>query len=290
MPITIERVCDAMDWIPGVATLSNIVHLFARCAPNIARGSTYHDYLSHRTIGTHVAHLIPGVNIVVQVTRLCLNSDHAQETAPLIAAFRPYEQKRRFPSVDELHFKDYRRSKTHRYGQQVLFSDHEIVSKKLIIREDPSTKTRFTEHGKAIVWQKDINLSKLACVSMLCQDHAKTVFNSPTPRSFVEDYKIPEELHKAGLTARVSDFTVSSLNSKEYFLRLKNKLLEHGSAIVPLQSKAIGDHYMIVDEVVLEQSSMRIRDPYHGWEITVKIDHPGIVLSGPIIQVVSSTV
>ncbi len=37
-------------------------------------------------------------------------------------------------------------------------------------------------------------------------------------------------------------------------------------------SGAIGSHVVVVDDVNLEEGSVRIRDPYHGWEITVTED------------------
>ena len=49
---------------------------------------------------------------------------------------------------------------------------------------------------------------------------------------------------------------------------LRQALLDQGSAIVSVK-KALGAHVIVADEVSEDLSKVRLRDPYHGWEITI---------------------
>ncbi len=58
-------------------------------------------------------------------------------------------------------------------------------------------------------------------------------------------------------------------NAEELLLDLKALLQKNGSAIVSTGND-IGAHVVVVDQISDDLQQVRLRDPFHGWEITVK--------------------
>ena len=74
-------------------------------------------------------------------------------------------------------------------------------------------------------------------------------------------------LKQAGLNV----VTTHTKNLKE----LRNAIIKNGSCIThvgKLGSSEIGGHVIIVDEISKDLKNVRLRDPYHGWEITVNAE------------------
>lgn len=67
------------------------------------------------------------------------------------------------------------------------------------------------------------------------------------------------DLEKAGLQG----FYSHASNLSE----LREVIMKNGSAIVSIE--VTGVHAVVVDDISQDLSKVRLRDPYHGWEITV---------------------
>jgi hypothetical protein len=60
-----------------------------------------------------------------------------------------------------------------------------------------------------------------------------------------------------------------------FLLSLKNEISLYGPCILSIQGLKegrIGGHFIIVDEISDDFNKVRIRDPFHGWEITITKD------------------
>ena len=87
------------------------------------------------------------------------------------------------------------------------------------------------------------------------------------------------------------DITEAGLKPKETSCQtmkdLEKALRENGSAIVTVNS-GVGGHVVVVDAITPE--AVRLRDPYHGWEVSVhrkafERSWGGLQRASPVIQV-----
>lgn len=147
----------------------------------------------------------------------------------------------------------------------VFFSDDVIVEKLPICKREnigESVFAYFTQHGKAIIQQQAIRGCTAAVTAMLIMDHQKRPnLTKLTQRNLGDDDLQAMDLREADLKP--------ILNKAPNLKTLRELLLKNGSAIVHVYGKEIGAHVIIVDEISQDLSKVRIRDPYHGWEITV---------------------
>jgi hypothetical protein len=69
--------------------------------------------------------------------------------------------------------------------------------------------------------------------------------------------------------------------------QLAECIRDGGSSIVSVDSPTIQGHVVVVDEISKDLSTILLREPYHGWEITISTaTFSSIWTKGAIIQVV----
>jgi|GEM_PF-5603000 len=153
------------------------------------------------------------------------------------------------------------------HGQFNLFSDEEIVEKKPIIRQKPLIQgekvyAEFTEHGKAIIQQQATRGCTAAVAAMLIIDNNKQPsIQELRSRNLGNDDDQERDIREAVLEPLTTE--VHSLQE------LRQELLKNGSAIIGVDYQDSGGHVIVVDAVSEDSEQVRLRDPYHGWEITV---------------------
>lgn len=176
------------------------------------------------------------------------------------------------------------------HGQGILFRDDQILEKEEIIRSSHLTYNEedreairvtnkifkidvkdnidvyFTIYNKPIIQQQATRGCTAAATAMLILERGGPVdthriLNTNLAESKVE---IPQWIREAGLNSIVTD-----LDDK---LETLQKLIQtNGSAIVSIDSD-LGGHVVVVDNISEDLDKVRLRDPYHGWEITVSGD------------------
>jgi hypothetical protein len=153
------------------------------------------------------------------------------------------------------------------HGTGELFLDCEIVEKLDIVRveviKDSLIYAYYTRNGKAIIQQQGTRACTAATAAMLIMDNGGTPDVSQLKsRNLGLDVDILRDLE----TARLGFIrqTVDT-NDLEW---LRNLIRRGGSCIVSLTG-SLGQHSIVVDEVSDDLATVRLRDPYHGWEITV---------------------
>lgn len=178
-----------------------------------------------------------------------------------------HSQERRIPPLgiaDTVIFKNGEIQSVHGSGE--LFSDEEIkeklgIVKKVEITPNSQIYAEYTKHEKPIIQQQATRGCTAAVAAMLIMDQGKTpdIVELTTRNLANEEYQI-RDIQRAGLIPIQG--VASSLSE------LRNLILQDGSCIVSVNGK-IGAHVVVVDEVSEDLSEVRLRDPYHGWEITV---------------------
>jgi hypothetical protein len=150
------------------------------------------------------------------------------------------------------------------HGTGELFCDNEIIEKLNIIKEKkigPGVYAKYTKHGKAIIQQQATRGCTAAAAAMLMKDNGKLPdIRELRLRNLGSTENQTRDITKAGLKTIVS--------STHHLSDLKALLAKNGSAIVDVNGK-LGGHVIVVDHISDDLSQIRLRDPYHGWEITV---------------------
>lgn len=102
---------------------------------------------------------------------------------------------------------------------------------------------------------------------MLIKDRGKkTNLYILQERNLGNDEDIKRDIRAAGFKPIIILLTSNSLEA------LRKQLLKSRSAIVSLEDPQAGSHSIVVDEASEDLSRVRLRDPYHGWEITVSAE------------------
>lgn len=147
-----------------------------------------------------------------------------------------------------------------------LFSDAEIIEKLEIvnhreIKPGSGIYVSYTHNGKAIIQQQATRGCTAATAAMLILDNGIIPnLQELKTRNLGNTSDQHRDIENAGLSCCISP-------AKD-LAELQNLILENDSCIVSVSGK-LGGHVLIVDEVSQDHSKIRLRDPYHGWEITV---------------------
>lgn len=178
------------------------------------------------------------------------------------------EEKRSHPPVTTI---DTRKGENFmsEHGRMNVFFDSEIVeisTTHLPHSSSASSSTsyvKFSEHNKAVIQQQSIRGCTAAAAAMLICDNGKSF--DPQKVATINigtTEKICEMIRQAGLIPIVSQLS-SDLSDLGKAIKL------HGSAITTVIDRSCG-HSIIVDAI--DEHTARIRDPNHGWEISVRKD------------------
>jgi hypothetical protein len=152
------------------------------------------------------------------------------------------------------------------HGQTNVFSDDEILKIHSFIRTESignRVMAGFSEHGKAIIQQQGCRGCTAATTAMIIMDAGgkPDVFRLKRC-NLGDEHTIRDDILRAGKKPR---FLIEK-NLQD----LRIQLLEGGSAIVSIHDSEVGGHSIVVDDVSSDLKEVRLRDPYHGWEITIK--------------------
>lgn len=123
------------------------------------------------------------------------------------------------------------------------------------------------ELGKHVLQQQSTRGCTAGAVAMLLLDHQQKIDPEEMANSNLGmDHEMISLLKLAGLHP-VHSKPSSSGNP---YIWLQDKVKINGSAIVTLDSDRMGAHVIIVD--LVSDEGVRLRDPYHGWDITVTVE------------------
>lgn len=150
-----------------------------------------------------------------------------------------------------------------------FFSDEDIVRKEKIQREEfgnYNILVRYTTHGKAIIQQQTLRGCTAAAAAMLIKDcGGEPNWDNLRFTDLGGSSTMSQAIQMAGLLP-----IITTLSERDLLSSLRELIHITGSAIVDVTPASLGGHVVVVDEISEDLESARLRDPYHGWEITVK--------------------
>ena len=153
------------------------------------------------------------------------------------------------------------------HGFMLSFLDHEILEVHQLTENkstglpltSKSIEVKYTLNKRPVIQQQAARGCSYATAAMLILQHNGNFSVSDLLTSNIRsDKSILMALSKAGLSPFKSRF--ANIGG------LTHAVNQYGSAIVPVDLES-GIHFVIVDEV--KDTSVLIRDPYHGWEVDV---------------------
>lgn len=165
------------------------------------------------------------------------------------------------------------------HGTTVFFNDedileiHQVIKRELIQEKNDYQEEVFIEYtsnNKPIIQQQAVRGCTAAAACMLIADAGGKVDPYDLLCNLGNTESMKRLIEKAGYEQSVQE--ISSKDSRIRLQELSNMIAQDGSAIVSVSSEHGGGHVMVVDEISSDFERVRLRDPYHGWEITVKAE------------------
>ena len=156
-------------------------------------------------------------------------------------------------------------------GRNVISSDKDGVQRKL--------QVYYTEYGKPIIQQQATRGCSAAMTAMLIVEHGKIPDIQKLSRRNLGDIELMiSDIRAAKLYPRQLQ-----LPNDDALLHLKEALGQNGPAILTIDDPLAAGHVIIVDEISADLQQVRLRDSYHGWQITVEAQAFGLRWSGGMI-------
>lgn len=195
-----------------------------------------------------------------------------QFTQPMPTADYPLStNQRRYPpraSCDTVRFE---------HGQLVsahpekidLFKEEEIIALHPAQSQNvDGLRVHLDDKRRIVIQQQAVRGCTAAAVSMLTYPKYKKIDVNYLRRTNLGDTRTMQaKIREFGLASHVTKLNLKQ--SKEKLLECIQKSLQtHGSAIVSIAGE-IGGHVVVVDEISENRQTIRLRDPYHGWAISV---------------------
>lgn len=277
---------ESLDWVPVVSTATNMIHLFAKYGCKIAPGTSYGNYLHARHITEELGLLVPFYNIFVKARQYqgyrVLTTSEIELTEIAYVQNRRVCPMRRDETLITIGDEDVR---YHTISPPSTFIEDKDIISILPYTIENDLGARFTRHQKAILQQNALHSATATCIDMLCLDKGKAV-SFIASEDFSHTHQIARKLESKGLSAKISKIPQAIKMQPALFMEtLKHYIFLKGSFIIGVESDTIGPHAIIIDEVSECLKYIRLRDPYHGWEITIKRKAILKSLTNKIIQI-----
>ena len=153
-----------------------------------------------------------------------------------------------------------------------VFYDHEIREVHQVINTTMFTlpngftlKVTNTVHDVPIIQQQCLRGCTAATAAMMILQNGKMLSEYQSQLLYRcglrDESQIEADLSYVGLRSRITNaYTLQNLRSL---------LLDQGTGIAEISDSDVGGHSIILDEVSEDLQTVRLRDPFHGWEISV---------------------
>lgn len=127
----------------------------------------------------------------------------------------------------------------------------------------------ITESGRHVILQQAGKSCVAASVAMLILDHGRIPdYESIKTAHLAEREDAIAWIKRAGLTPKMTGLQ-SQENKKEVLVEC---LAKHGSGVLAIHHPVIKGHVIVLDEISLKDNTAIVRDSFHGWSLTIKLD------------------
>ena len=163
-----------------------------------------------------------------------------------------------FPELNTVSF-GYQHGYTHIYSDDDITCTHETSYE---TTTEDGIRIQYTEHNKPIIQQQNPRGCTYAAVAMLILEHSgdtRSISMEELRDSYLDQAELrTQKISAAGLCPRITPCT----KNLDW---LAERIKENGSAIVGV--KVPSGHVVVVDHI--SDTSVRLRDPYHAWDVEV---------------------
>ena len=162
------------------------------------------------------------------------------------------------------------------------FEDHEIVKVHRSIHQRPAKPPKIY---RSLFQQPSLHGCTIGVTKMLLADHNKDYSYLAQHRKFGSLELIFDDLEASDLKPKMLEFSNSFDNLVIDDLKQALSMTPlNGSIVLHIFDEHIGQHVIIVDKIIDVKSRsnrserskirtyVRLRDPYHGWEVSVKAE------------------
>ena len=147
----------------------------------------------------------------------------------------------------------------HGYGNSYRDKDILRVYPEVSSKEEGALCIKYTANNKPVISQQATRGCTAAASAMLIYENGGRInLEDLFERNLGDDRDLEEDIQRGGLKAK---FTMC-----EQIEDLEALLSQDGSAIVKVNA-GMGGHVVVVDAI--SQEAVRLRDPYHGWEVDI---------------------
>lgn len=297
------QICEA---IPIVSTITSLACIILKKSFNISNKTSFGAYLNSRSLTYLSITLIPIANIISYIFRdkiikysppsllsSKLETDSRKPSGFISDFFQTTstksdQKKIQNPTTSPLiNPKTPITSRPRPSGASLLanvFTDDEIIKEHQVTDtivpyeiENPSiVALKYTT--KHVVIQEALEGCSSGVSLMMALDHGKKIkYEDFRLRASAPYNSIAIDLHNAGLRhIEVSlnlVLNISGTTDKLDLKKLQTAILSNGPGAVRIQNPGTNTaHWVIVDDVDLASGMISLRDPWHGWFISVKQD------------------
>ncbi|WP_068471301.1 hypothetical protein [Candidatus Protochlamydia phocaeensis] len=115
--------------------------------------------------------------------------------------------------------------------------------------------------GKTMIQQQATRGCVAACAAMLVEDQGRNCdVRSLQETNLADEIRLLAWINKSGLKGGIA--TINGSPAK-----LRSLIQKHGSISIGISDRDIGSHQIILDDIDAKKAT--IRDPFHGWRITI---------------------
>jgi hypothetical protein len=161
------------------------------------------------------------------------------------------------------------------HGSQEIFIDDQSILKKHVMRyidcgPYPATTkvVAIALNGKHIVWQQAIRSCAPTAISMLALDRGKPFLAKEITYAVTNNEVMIGYILKAGFNPVVHPLKGIEVEKAQ---ALEKIIATTGPGLLHIQHPNLASHTVVLDEISLAKWRVTLREPYHGYMITISL-------------------
>lgn len=136
------------------------------------------------------------------------------------------------------------------------------------IEEQVEQALGITKSGEHVLLQQATRSCVPTCIAMLILDRGgHPNFEAVERIDLANNEQALDWIGEAGYKSKMT-----KLNKDNVAKQLADLIKQNGPGELGINDSKIGAHAIVLDAISLEDKTAQIRDPYHGWKITIKVD------------------
>ena len=127
-----------------------------------------------------------------------------------------------------------------------------------------------TEQGRHVILQQAVKSCGPSCAAMLILDHGKKPdYDTIKHVSLSNTDQVAKWIEDAGLQSKKTDLSAEKEDKVGALIKCLNK---DGPGVLSIYHDEIHGHFIVLDAISIDDHTAMIRDPFHGWALTMKLN------------------